>query len=887
MRSSHPQPALATTPSPIAEGGQWLAQAAALLGPGVPMPALFEEVVRAWRGLPVTQRRLLAARELLATIRSHPAGLDVLQAALTDPDLPAEHRLAAGCLLALAPEAPISIAFPTTLPTVADDIAWVAPLLAAFTRHDPDQQYLRLVEALLAAGDGGAGLPSPLLLLGFMKGLCDGNLPETLFGACVLRGRVLHPRVAHHRPFRYLHRLLDYLGLQSDPTVQHYYRELVARVWPLADAENWSAWQWIAFPGGQAEFLRAVQALSTDALTLPGMHTLTVAPLPPLPALQPLLAELSPAAWLLLCWLRPELARRAGIRTEECDGARWLTGSMQAAAQTAYEAPDWWERWRVGSLTAVRQACARLDGLALPPEAGGNLLERQAWLETYYLHGYPAIRANTLLLEGAAGEGVASLRALAGLDDLPALRALALLPETTPDDVELLRRKARSGGRPVQAAARAALAHVARRQGLPDADELDRQHLLATAWELGPLAGERVRTDWQVDGCRLRLSLHHGQVRLEALGPHGPLPRLPGALRTSDAYREARAAQKTVQAQYRLFKGHLEQALLRGQPFGAGEFRYLLQNTVFAHVAERLVWQTGQGQTVLWSGEGRWETCAGAPVELADALTLTVVHPVTLALADTLTSWQGVAADRRLVQPFKQLFREVYTAEGEAGHQCTRFAGREVAPHRAYAVLRAAGFAPGSGVARREWGHGVTAHLCWAEGARGRDLFGPHQRPSVTSGAIWFTRGDTPLSLAQVDPVYFSETLRTADLLTTRAAAMAELTSREAVALRATLLRQVTRSFRLTNVVVPENGMYAIVLGTRATYRVNLTTGIVLLEPEGRQIVVPEAHAQWLPVEEADPTSQVLAIIFALAHDERMADLTFLAQLPANSGVVQ
>ncbi len=67
----------------------------------------------------------------------------------------------------------------------------------------------------------------------------------------------------------------------------------------------------------------------------------------------------------------------------------------------------------------------------------------------------------------------------------------------------------------------------------------------------------------------------------------------------------------------------------------------------------------------------------------------------------------------------------------------------------------------------------------------------------------------------EVDAVIFSETLRVGDLLTARASVGAgEFTSRETVSLRGSLLRQVARSFRLTNIAVPEEGQYALVLGS-------------------------------------------------------------------------
>jgi len=708
--------------------------------------------------------------------------------------------------------------------------------------------------------------------------LCDDSLSQSAFNSAVITARVLHPGVATHRPLARLHRLLDYLGLSSLPAVVSAYRQLAAQVWPVASVRNWPAWQWVTVPGGPELFPRAVAALARGECTLTRLHELRFAPLPDGDELSRLLAGVDLAVALLLCWLRPAARRLLAGPPLLTEAAEWMTLSNPIAAAAAYAGSFWWEEWLRDGMPATRRALTWLQHVPLPDAAGE---ERYAWLERYLLPGYGSIVANLLLLGAARGERIDELCSMAEEGQLPAVRALALLPSPDERIFRLLRRQMREGGRPLQAAARAALEHLARRQGFPGIEELDRQHLLAAAWEAGPLLGERVRVGWQDGLHRLRLSLHEGKVRLDVLGPRGPLARVPAILRGCDTYRQARAAQHETQAKYRLFRQHLERYMLEGTPIAAGEFRYLLSNPIFAHLAERLVWQSSDGETFLWAGPDRWETLSGEPVELKGAaLTLALVHPVALSRDGALGAWQSLAADRRLTQPIRQLFREIYVAGEEEGERCGRFAGRMLEPGRAYAVLRSAAFAPGSGTARREWPRGLTAHLCWAREAAGRDLFGQHRKDEVASGDIRFTRGGEELPLREVDPVAFSETLRVADLLTTHAAVgEAELTSRETVALRALLLREVARSFRLTNIAVPEDGRYGLVLGARATYRINLTSGTVYLEPEGRQIVVPRGGASWHPVEDGDATGDIISLVLELAHDKEMTDPSFLAQL--------
>lgn len=856
-----------------------LAEHVALLGHCTPLPALYEEVLRAWRGRPVATERFRRAEALLDVIR-RTGGLPSLAGIITNAETAPDMRLLAAALWAHARPA-VNLHWPADEPPGAGDPRWTAVIMAQLPLPDPEGSFPALLARLLANPSVSANpdaLPAPLPLLAFLKGLCDDSLSQATFNAAVITTRVLHPGVSAHRPLQRLHRLLDYLDLSSLPAVGRAYRQLVAQVWPVASVENWPAWQWVTVPGGSELFPRAVAAVARGECTVVRLHELRYAPLPNDEVPAALLAEVDPAVVLLLCWLRPALQKRLAGLFPLAEAARWTVMSNSAAAAVAYAGPAWWETLCRDGMPAVRRALTWLQHVPLPDAAGE---ERYAWLERYLLPACGAIVANLLLLGAARGERVEELLSMAEEGQLPAVRALALAPSPDERIFRLLRRQMREGGRPLQAAARAALEHLARRQGFPGIEELERQHLLAAAWELGPLAGERVRVGWEEGPHRLRLRLHDGKVRLDVLGARGPLPRVPAELRASDAYRDARAAQRETQAKYRLFRQHLERYMLVGTPINAGEFRYLLSNPIFAHLAERLVWRTSHDASFLWAGPERWETLAGEPVELqAASLTLTLVHPVALSRDGTLGAWQSLAADRRLMQPIRQLFREVYVAGEEEGERCRRFAGRMLEPGRAYAVLRAAGFAPGSGTARREWPRGLTAHLCWAEDAAGRDLFGPQRKEEVASGDIRFTHEGEALPLHEVDPVAFSETLRVADLLTTRAAVgEAELTSRETVALRVLLLRQAARSFRLTNIAVPEDGRYGLVLGARATYRINLTSGTVYLEPEGRQLVVPRAETPWQPVEDGDATGEIIALVLELAHDEEMTDPAFLAQL--------
>ena len=81
---------------------QLLAASTPLLGPCTPLPALYEEVLRCWRGRSTASRRLQQAQALLGEIHALPAGLTALAEMISESTAPLEMRLLAATLWAMA-----------------------------------------------------------------------------------------------------------------------------------------------------------------------------------------------------------------------------------------------------------------------------------------------------------------------------------------------------------------------------------------------------------------------------------------------------------------------------------------------------------------------------------------------------------------------------------------------------------------------------------------------------------------------------------------------------------------------------------------------------------------------------------------------------------------
>ncbi len=290
----------------------------------------------------------------------------------------------------------------------------------------------------------------------------------------------------------------------------------MAQIWPQAAPDNWPRWYWVTQPGGPENFPAAVRAVAAGEHSIIRFQELRYALLPSKSALQTLLSGMDMSVLILLGWLRTDLRDALRRLSPLLDAAlHWTMSSNTTAAAIASSRPVWWDDWVGQGLPAALQVVHWLEAASYPPAPVGTAdaaAWRRQWLGKTLLPNYQRICANLLLAQSASGEHADDVLDLAEAEHLPAVRALELLSSPGERAFSVLKHLAEHGGRPLQAAANSALDGLARRQGLPNAEELARQHLLAAAWEQGPLAGERVCVGWQEGAYRLRLSLQAGKV---------------------------------------------------------------------------------------------------------------------------------------------------------------------------------------------------------------------------------------------------------------------------------------------------------------------------------------------------------------------------------------
>jgi hypothetical protein len=370
------------------------------------------------------------------------------------------------------------------------------------------------------------------------------------------------------------------------------------------------------------------------------------------------------------------------------------------------------------------------------------------------------------------------------------------------------------------------------------------------------------------------------------------------------AFNEAKAVQKVLSETLATQKHRLELALENQRSWNWPAWRQVFgRHPLMRHLAMRLVWQVYlEGKpldTAMFNGDelvdlGDDHVAVPAKGELR------LAHPALLD-AETVRGWQRAIVSKRLIQPFKQVFRELYRPSPEEAQakRSERFDGMVVKHRQMYALLRARGWSGLGGIGPMGY-LGLkelsSAKLTAVFGFRQFRHYQDRQRRQVTLAGIEFlpspvpdkpTGTDLRVPLAMVDAVHYSEVMRDLALVVgvagvgseedlrgeggpeSRRTGIPAFLLRGAVDIRASLIRELLPSLGLGE-HVQVDGAHALVTIAGHTFRLDLATGEVTMAADGRKLDldgIERADAPlYLPFEGGDaPTSAILGTLMWLA----------------------
>lgn len=413
--------------------------------------------------------------------------------------------------------------------------------------------------------------------------------------------------------------------------------------------------------------------------------------------------------------------------------------------------------------------------------------------------------------------------------------------------------------------------------------------------EFGDLAKGPVRV--QVGTTTVELSVDdEGTPSLTSFKQGKPLKSVPPAVKKDKKVVPLTERQSDLRRQKTRIRNSLEQAMCRGDVFAGHEISTLFGHPLLKSMLSRLVLvgTTKAGGSLMGYPDRSGKVLRGLdgrhePLRAGDSLR--VAHPLDLLATKHWDRWQRECFAAERVQPFKQVFREVYIptdAElrkpvGTMDNSTNRYAGQQVQPRQALALFGARGWVakPEEGVQRTFHHERISVHVAFEEG-----FYTPAEIDGLTLAGLTFTERGQYATLASKDVPgrVFSEVMRDLDLVVSVAhrGEVDPEASHSTVEMRAALLRETCSLLGLQNVTISNSR--AIIRGELREYALHLGSGTIHMMPGGTVWVVP-VHSQhrgrvFLPFADDDPkTAEIMSKALLLARDREIQDPAILAQI--------
>ncbi|KAM3116375.1 DUF5724 domain-containing protein [Phormidesmis sp. 146-33] len=363
-----------------------------------------------------------------------------------------------------------------------------------------------------------------------------------------------------------------------------------------------------------------------------------------------------------------------------------------------------------------------------------------------------------------------------------------------------------------------------------------------------------------------------------------PLKAIPAKLKKQPEIQVLTARKQEITQQASRIRISLEQAMCRGDRFTATELIQLAKHPVLFPMLSQLVLM-GDAEIGYLVNQGTALKNHSQIVTPIASTQLRIAHPHDLLMTQEWHLWQQDCFGSDRVQPFKQIFRELYvpTTVEQPEAMSRRYEGHQVNPKQALALWGQRGWiaTPEVGVRRIFHAEGLIAEVDFLNG-----FYTPLEVEGLTIEGVRFYRRDEwkPIPLTEVPPRLFSEVMRDLDLVVSVAhqGGVDPEATASTVEMRSALVRETCRLLKLHNVQL--QSAHVLIEGQLGSYSVHLGSANVHRQPGGSLCIVP-VHSQhrgriFLPFVDPDPkTAEVVSKVLLLARDKEIQDPTILEQI--------
>ncbi len=390
--------------------------------------------------------------------------------------------------------------------------------------------------------------------------------------------------------------------------------------------------------------------------------------------------------------------------------------------------------------------------------------------------------------------------------------------------------------------------------------------------------------DKAVGDITVRLSVDEsGKSEIICTKEGKPLKSVPARLKKNEYILRLTETKKQLTEQYRRARRLFEEAMEEGTRFTADELDMLRGNPVALPIVKDLIFAC-DGKLGFF-GDGALTGFEGNVTKLKGEDMLSVAHPFALYTDGHWSEYQKLLFGRRTVQPFKQVFRELYikAADERSAYRSLRYAGNQIQPAKTVACLKTRRWTADAeeGLQKVYYKENIVARIYAMA-----DWFSPSDIECPTLEWVEFSdrKSGKPICIRDIPDIIFSEVMRDVDLAVSvaHAGGVDPETSASTVEMRAALLSFTLPLFGLKNVTV--KGSHAHIEGKLADYTLHLGSGVIH-KKGGAMLNILPVHSQhrgklFLPFADDDPkTAEIISKAVFLAEDGKIKDPTVLEQI--------
>lgn len=393
-------------------------------------------------------------------------------------------------------------------------------------------------------------------------------------------------------------------------------------------------------------------------------------------------------------------------------------------------------------------------------------------------------------------------------------------------------------------------------------------------------------TQVRIDGITVGLIIENdGKAELVVFRDDKQLKSIPPKIKKDKAIVELGNNRKIMREQWSRSRKGLEEAMIRGDAFLYAEIKNLFAHPVIVKHLEKLVFISNDHKIGFFL-DGNLVDARGGIHELSENNTLRIAHCVDLHQQSVWGDFQRYCFKEKLVQPFKQIFRELYVPTADELQEKSvsrRYAGHQIQPKQTLALLKTRGWKVDyeEGLQKVYHKEGFLVKLYALA-----DWFSPADVESPTLETIEFhsLKDYKNIPFEDINPRLFSEVMRDVDLVVSiaHAGGVDPEASYSSIEMRTVLMRETARLFKLENIKIEASHVF--IKGSIANYSVHLGSAVVHQVP-GNYLSILPVHSQhrgrlFLPFADEDPKSaEVLSKVLLLAKDNEIQDPTILSQI--------